>query len=165
MRLVIVHGGQTGVDRGAALVAQGMDLVVEGYMPKDLSDEAGPIPAWARRGLRPLKVEGYMQRTTANVVHCDLALVVVRDRHLPYATPGSALTLQAARSIGRPRFTADPDTPIAMVEAWLREKAPHSSPVKLMVAGPRASRWEEGEFIARSILSDLVRKVWSRNDP
>lgn len=160
MKFTIVHGGQTGVDRGAASAGY-QSMPVEGFMPMDECDESGPIPKWVKDPLTPLKVPGLMQRTTANVVASDVILVIVEDRHHPYVTPGSALTLQVARSLSRPRLAVDHETPIAMIEEWIRA-ARHNNDTRLMVAGPRRSKWDIGEPIARSIVLRLAERLWSR---
>lgn len=157
MKLCIVHGGQTGVDRGAAYAALQMGVMVDGFCPQDMSDEGGRIPEWALKGLRPCRVDGKMQRTIANVAHAHMVLCVVEDVQHPYRTPGTALTLQAARSIVRPRFAVDSTTPLQMITTWLRDKSPNGvEPIRLMVAGPRASLWKDGERVACSIICALT---------
>jgi hypothetical protein len=164
VRLRIIHGGQTGVDRGAAVSASDLKLPVAGWMPMDERDECGPIPTWARRGLKPLQVSGLAQRTTGNVVLCDLVLCIVEDRQHPYATPGTALTLQVARSIGRPRFAADAETPVDVIAQWVRDKA-SGAEVGLMVAGPRESKWPGAMAVTSPIISQLAGRLWTRGEP
>ncbi|HSX21410.1 MAG TPA: putative molybdenum carrier protein, partial [Gaiellaceae bacterium] len=65
--ITIVHGGQTGVDRGAHEAAIDNGWRVAGYMPRDGRDELGPIPPDVARFLVAHEKAGYGARTEANV--------------------------------------------------------------------------------------------------
>src|SRR5690349_17304665 len=103
-QLIVVAGGQTGVDRGAHRAALEVGFDVTGYMPSDGKDELGPIPGNVASHLRRCAKRGYAARTEANLLIADALLVVVEDRIDPYRTPGTKLTLQIARELKLPRL-------------------------------------------------------------
>jgi hypothetical protein len=158
-KLIIIHGGQTGVDRGAHIAALEIGLPVEGMMPMEENDEDGPIPYAVARYLTPMKVSGYMQRTVANVMKADAVLAIVEDRQKPYATNGTALALQTARlAIQRPRIAVDEEVKESFVVDWVRgcmSSNARGGELRLMVCGPRASLWSSGERVADSFVYRL----------
>lgn len=156
MAIQIIHGGQTGVDRGAHRGALANRFGVGGFMPADARDERGPIPEDVTKHLWPCVRAGNSARTKLNVESAHALLVVVHDRMNPWATPGTKYTLDCARAIGlRYRFIADTETKPSELMAWAKASLVVSRSFHLMVAGPRASLWPEGERVTMSLL-DLV---------
>jgi hypothetical protein len=160
----IIHGGQTGVDRGAWAAAQalglkGLVIKAGGIMPKDFTDEKGIIPESVRSHMRPCEYPSLGMRTKENVLLASALLVVVPDRLNPERTPGTALTLKYAAS--RPGLQVmvasrgDHDA----VAHWLLHLPPSVAKQSsartgfyLMVAGPRESKWPDGELITTDLL-------------
>ncbi len=128
----IVSGGQTGVDRAALDVAQGLGIPCGGWCPAGRRAEDGPLPS--RYPLRETPSSEYGQRTEWNVRDSHATLIVAR-RPL---SGGTARTLKLARAYGRPHQVADPVRPgeVERVRRWLLDLAP----AVLNVAGPRAGR-------------------------
>lgn len=173
-QLVVIHGGQTGVDRGAHKGALDAGFHVTGYMPSHGRDEDGPIPGAVACHLRRCAQPGFAARTRANLAITDSLLVVVENRADPYATPGTKLTLEEGRRLGLPRLIADEELPVAEVARWLwsiglesgRHRAVSSSSPRptlamppchrLMIAGPRASLWPRGELVAAAIVRAIA---------
>lgn len=171
MAIQIIHGGQTGVDRGAHRGALSNGFAVGGFMPNDASDERGAIPDDIAEHLWRAPYPGLAARTKLNVESAHALLVVVRDRTNPWASPGTKYTLECARKIDlRCRFIADTETKPSDLIAWAkaavadcearrvrlaRARIPHGVQFQMMVAGPRASVWPEGERVTLSLL-DLV---------
>src|SRR5688572_7144606 len=151
-KLIIIHGGQTGVDRGAHFAARDTGLAIEGFMPLEENDELGPIPPDVAKWLTPMKVSGFMQRTVQNVIKCDAVLAVVEDKQKPWATRGTALALQTARlAAQRPRLAIDEGDKERFVIDWIRglmSSNARAGEFRLMVCGPRASLWPSGERVA-----------------
>ena len=147
----IVSGGQTGVDRAALDVAMECGLEIGGWIPEGRLAEDGPIPLHYG-GLVETESSDPSVRTSLNVRDSDATLIL---SHGPLCG-GSLLTLDQARTLGRPVFHLDL-TVLAHTEAldqiceWLGRVNPHT----LNVAGPRAS---EDAAIYRSV-SELLRTV------
>lgn len=167
--ITVIHGGQTGTDRGAHAAAIDNGWLVAGYMPRNARDERGPIPPGVARYLRPHEKTNYAARTEANVRSCDALLVVVPNAEDPRATPGTAYTLDLAERLYKRRMIVDPRLPARVIADWIwrdllalrtlplpLETRGHDplSP-RLMVAGPRESKWQ----LARLETADLLRRV------
>ena len=165
-KLVVIHGGQTGVDRGAHKAAIEVGFTVTGYMPSDGKDEDGPIPGKVASHLRRCNQGGYVARTRANLLIADALLTVVEDRIDPYATPGTKLTLQIARELRLPRLLVDETFAVQDAANWLWSLGAPGQPGegvevreshRLMVAGPRASKWARGELVAAAFVRAMAR--------
>lgn len=152
----IIHGGQTGVDRGAHEAALDLGLKICGSIPADCRDEEGIIPSAVRDHLRPLEFGDKAARTRANIIDADAVLVVVKDRLRPDVTPGTKMTLEYARTRGKPVLITDgyPGDE-AIVSGWLARCWP-AAPRKLMVAGPRATLWADGRATTRGFIYRLL---------
>lgn len=159
--LVIVHGGQTGVDRGAHYGARAAHLSITGYMPQDARDEEGLIPQSVAAWLMRCPESGLPARTEQNVRISHALLLVVEDCERGPRSPGSRLTLGKAKYRELPWKVADPTTDPAVVHAWVadvihaRRHRGHMM-TRVMVAGPRASKWRDGEATARAIVAALA---------
>ena len=169
--ITIVHGGQTGVDRGGHEGAIENDWRVSGYMPIDKRDELGSIPEDVAKFLVPHDRPGYGARTEANVQSVNAVLIVVRDANNPRETPGTAKTIDLAARRHLPCKIVDPASDAAPIALWIWSDllmlrtlllpldglrlAP--APMRLLVAGPRESKWrgaraETAAFLARIAL-------------
>lgn len=161
MKLVIVHGGQTGVERGAHWGAVDADLAIQGYKPRNERDELGSIPEHVGSRLwRCIVGErdgGLPARTGANVALAHAILFVVQNVDHPGATRDAKLAFELAFEADLPRFGVDPNGSHRDLIAWVqRLKHEHAEPeLRLMVVGPTASEWSNGEALARSFVSVL----------
>lgn len=166
MTLAIWHGGQSGVDRGAHLAAVELQASIGGWMPKSADDEYGPISPDVARHLKACRKPGYAPRTRENIEGAHALLVIVANAHVPYATPGTKLTLEERR-IAKPAMpwrVVDPSHSPAAVAAWAAEldaarTAKGLRETRLLVAGPRASLWPEGEREARRFVRAILSGV------
>lgn len=168
MTITVLHGGQTGTDRGAHEAALDNGWRVGGYMPLDGRDERGPIPPDVVQYLSVCSKPGYGARTEENVRSCDALLVVVHDANDPRATPGTAKTIDLASRLQRRRMIVDPSHEAQLIAEWIwrtlltaiglmlpigiQERHPN-----LMIAGPRESKWAA----ARVETAGLLRRVGS----
>jgi Circularly permutated YpsA SLOG family len=159
--ITIVHGGQTGVDRGAHETAISLGWPVDGYMPRDGRDEFGAIPEDVARYLRPHESTRYAARTEANVRSSDAVLVVVRAARDPQMTPGTALTIDLATRLHKRLRVVDADSTGRWIAEWIwrdllgQLSFEAQAPIRLLVAGPRESKWSS----ARVETIDLLRRV------
>lgn len=149
-------GGQTGVDLGAALTALDIGVPIGGFMPADGRNEDGTIPERVATHLTRHDRTNPAARTRANVATADAALVIVRDRRRAGETRGTALTIGLCEERRTrewfPLVVADPRWPEESVRLWatwtlrgLSELDRGRALKLLLVAGPRASLWPEGE--------------------
>lgn len=130
-RLTLVSGGQTGVDRAALDVAMERGMPCGGWCPAGRWAEDGPIDA--RYPLRETPSPEPAQRTEWNARDSDGTLILVA----PGESPGTKLTQEIARRMGRPVYAWPLDTPpdAGHFRDWLRAHRIRT----LNVAGPRES--------------------------
>ncbi|MCS7079716.1 MAG: putative molybdenum carrier protein [Chloracidobacterium sp.] len=138
--LVIVSGGQTGVDRAALDAARQVGLACTGWCPKGRWAEDGPLPL--EYPLIETPEADPEQRTEWNVRDSHATLIIVEDE----LCGGTYFTLQCALRLRRP---------CALITLQLRD-APRLAfewihrvrPLRLNIAGPRES--EHPGIYARS---------------
>lgn len=153
----IVSGGQDGVDVGALRWASALGLLAGGWAPRGMRSESGTIASDVAALLREHPSRDYAARTRTNVEASDAVLLVAAPGT---AGPGTRLTLDLARELRLPALVLAPcpgserRDALALV-AWL---ATHPSAV-LMVAGPRASRWRDGEREVVRLLDSALAAV------
>lgn len=170
--ITIVHGGQTGVDRGAhdAAIANGWSLA--GYMPRDGRDELGLIPADVARFLTPHPSTSYAARTEANVHSAGAVLVVVREEQQARSTPGTAKTIDLTRGRSMTPLVVDPNHDAATIARWIWNFVAPPVPMlpidgfevepvslRLMVAGPRESKWPGARVETARFLGRVARAL------
>lgn len=163
MRIRIIHGGQTGVDRGAHFGALDAGFAIGGWMPDDSRDEYGLIPADVARYLERSTC-GNRGRTIQNVGSADAVIVLVANSIEPYASPGTMLTLRECRRQVSPRLLIgyENERPFSEWSSAAREWVDtiigrsDREEFRLMVAGPRISRWPAGERHARELVASLA---------
>lgn len=169
--ITIVHGGQTGVDRGGHEAALDNGWRVAGYMPRDGRDELGKIPDAVARFLTPHEKTNYVARTEANVQMANAALIIVHNADDPRVTPGTAKTIDLAAGRHMRRLIVDPTFDAERIARWiwsdllmmmrtlplplLGGEALDPVPTRLLVAGPRESKWSG----ARAETAGLLRRV------
>lgn len=164
--ITLVHGGQTGVDRGAHEAAIDSGWSVSGYMPRDRRDEIGTIPDEVARFLTAHEKTSYAARTAANVRAATAALLVVREAGDPRETPGTAMTLEMAEERRLRWLVVDPSGDPATIARWiwtnmlvtrtqqllLLGSPQDPTPARLLVAGPRESKWPGARAQTRALL-------------
>ncbi len=133
LRLWIVTGGQTGVDRAALDTALSLFLPVRGWCPKGRLAEDGKIPAVYP--LQKTTSTEYAVRTEWNVRDSDATLLLAYG---PLAG-GTKLTADLAHKYNRPALIIDAlsfnGNDFARFWSWIRK---HNIRI-LNVAGPRES--------------------------
>lgn len=164
--ITIIHGGQTGVDRGAHDSALANGWQISGFMPRGGYDELGRIPTAVTRYLQEHDKYGYAARTEANVRLSGGLLAIVQSERNPFDTPGTSLTLNFAKRLNKPLKIVSPSTDPSKIVDWLQERL-HSpvqltltgqlpaANIRLMIAGPREGNWAG----ARAKTVELLRSV------
>ncbi len=154
--LVIVHSGQTGVERGAHRAAISGGIAIAGFMPVDARDELGPIPPEVAGHLTPCFERGPRAAVRANVALASGVLLVVPDRrHVDKFTAMRAI-MTAVRSAKASAFICDPSSDVSEVGAWARGLPETSGSVRILVTGPRGTRWLDGEGVARRLVTAIA---------
>lgn len=152
MKLNIVSGGQTGVDRAALDAAITAALAIGGWCAKGRRAEDGVIAD--RYALRETSGRNYRQRTQWNVRDSDGTLVLYWGE----LQDGTLLTVKMAREqYQRPLLLVNLLAPINAQEVvdWIVR-----SDIKtLNVAGPRESSRLGIYAKARVYLEDVFRRV------
>lgn len=151
-RLLIVTGGQTGVDRAALDTALALFLPVRGWCPKGRLAEDGVIPA-----IYPMQEttsEAVAVRTEWNVRDADGTLIIAFGE----LAGGTLLTEQLAQKYQRPTLTINASTfspaTQARFDRWLK-----SHQIRMLnIAGPRESA-DPGVIYrqARAVLQSLLQ--------
>ena len=154
--LIIIQSGQTGVERGAFRAAQTAGLQLAGFMPVDGRDELGKIPDPVAQCLTPCFERGPRPAVRANIALASGVLVVVPDARQADKYTAMTATLKTARSLAVPFLICDGTTDVDQVVAWARQLPETSGSVRVMVTGPRETRWKEGEAIARRLVTAIA---------
>jgi hypothetical protein len=144
-KLMIVSGGQTGVDRGALDAAIAQAIPYSGWCPRGGWAEDCPDPPGVRRrypALEETPLADPAQRTEWNVRDADAILIFVDGRGTA-PSRGTALAERLAERFGKPLKVMDVDAANAAddVVKWLNEllAAPQDATFRLAVGGPRES--------------------------
>lgn len=153
--MVIVHTGQTGVERGACHAAREIGLPRLGVMPADGRDELGCIPPEISVDLVAALERGQRAAVRSCIELATAVLVIVPIASAPRFTSMSVV-LRAAAEAGRACLVADSATTPGEIAAWVASQATGER-VRLFVTGPRGTRWTSGEAVAQRIVSGLAR--------
>jgi putative molybdenum carrier protein len=142
--MIIVSGGQSGVDRAALDVAVARGIDYAGWCPRggwaeDFPTPPGLLAHYPKLEETPLAEP--TQRTEWNVRDAHACLIVL-DAGGIEVSHGTELARELAHRYRRPVFTTDLAAPDAVKDAalWLRvQKARHGVDLKLAIGGPRES--------------------------
>lgn len=141
MTWTILTGGQTGVDTGALMAARDLGLPWKAIFPFGWRREK-PIPEWMKEHAQELQTSSNYDDRTRYCVQ-QATEVMCFGTHLN--TPGTQLTLALAGHYGRPIWKA---------HTWYGPKRWLQHGV-LMVAGPRASKWDGGAEVAYRTITTM----------
>lgn len=157
--MMIISGGQTGVDRAALDVAIEFKIPHGGFVPKGRLAEDGKLPRHYK--VKEMSSQDYAERTRANVDWADATLIIYRGRLMG----GTLLTWEYAKNRGKPALLVDLSTlsqegALEKIHAWLAEWQPSI----LNIAGPRESTQPGIYEASRSLLKNL-KKCFSIESP
>jgi hypothetical protein len=151
--LFILHSGQTGVERGAHHAAIAAGFRVAGFMPLDARDELGHLPEDIASCLTPFFERGPRRAVHANIRLASGVLLVLPRAHLLAKSTGMRAIQQRAKAAAIPCFVADLESNVDDVVRWMRALRETSGSTRVMVTGPRETRWSDGEKIARRFVA------------
>lgn len=154
MKLKIITGGQTGVDRAALDAALAAGLPYGGLIPKGRTAEDGPISASYDKLTESDRKE-HPHRTEQNVLTSDATLIL---GFLPM-TGGTHLTNEICHKHNKTHTFINLELPFSENErqilTWLGEVNPRI----LNIAGPRESKRPGVYKKARTLLENVFRKL------
>jgi hypothetical protein len=134
LRMRIISGGQTGVDRAALDFAISHGIDHGGWCPRGRLAEDGAIPE--RYLLLETESADPAERTERNVIESDGTLIITRD---PELSGGTLFTRQCAEGNGKPFLVILESAEITESAAALRAFVELHCVTALNVAGPRES--------------------------
>lgn len=154
MKLEIISGGQTGVDRAALDTAIRYDLPCGGWCPPGRMAEDGPLSN--HYPLTELASGGYPARTRRNVKDADGTLII----HAGVVGRGTGLTINTCKQQDKPLLILkllnyDANSDFSSEQDSIKEFIQKYQIGILNVAGPRASGWPEGYALSRKILAPV----------
>jgi hypothetical protein len=158
--VIIISGGQTGVDRGALDAALACGIDCGGWCPADRLAEDGTIPD--RYPLRPVERPGYSERTLRNVLDSDGTLILYSGS----LVGGTEETLLRCLQLARPYRLVDGREVRADRASELAAEFVSMHDVSVLnVAGPRASEWRGAHDYAYEVVSRLCERVAGGRNP
>jgi Circularly permutated YpsA SLOG family len=142
--MILISGGQSGVDRAVLDAAIALGITYGGWCPQggwaeDFPKPPGLLKPYPKLAETPLADPA--QRTEWNVRDADACLIVVDLGGLDVSR-GSALAQSLAHQYRKPLFVADLSSVEILRDAtlWLRvQQARHGAGLKLAIGGPRES--------------------------
>jgi hypothetical protein len=151
--IIVLHSGQTGVERGAQRAAAAMGIPVAGFCMPSYRDELGSLPSEVRRDLTPCHEAGPRYAVDANLAIASAAIVVVPDAKRVTTFTGMATVLRTARARCIAYHVVDPSSSLEEVGAWIARQPKSSGSMRLYVTGPRQTRWADGERLGWQLVA------------
>lgn len=151
MSLLLISGGQSGVDRAVLAFAVAQGIPYAGWCPAGGWAEDLPDPPGVRAlfpGLRETRSADPAERTRCNVAMATRVVTLWPDAASMARSPGTRLGEAHAAALGRPAVAIrlDEDTAIAQLAALLAAGG------RLAIGGPRESEAPGAEAGTRSVL-------------
>jgi hypothetical protein len=146
-RILIITGGQTGIDRAALDFCLDHQLPCGGWCPQGRKAEDGSIDR--KYPVKELPEAGYAKRTAANAVDSDATVIF----HPGSMFGGTLKSFEFARKEYKPVLLLDMSVlDISKAGMQLVRFLGKHRPVILNISGPRQSDWAEGYRLCYSVL-------------
>jgi hypothetical protein len=155
--LIVLHSGQTGVERGVHRAAEATGLRIAGFSTPGRRDELGPLPINISNVLTPCHERGPRAalRATLAIATGLVILVPEADRFKSYA--GVSELVRAGRT--KPIEIIDPRADESYLTRFVDTLPRGDDPIRLMITGPRGTRWPQGERIAWQLVAGLAMRA------
>ncbi|HEY3801545.1 MAG TPA: putative molybdenum carrier protein [Kofleriaceae bacterium] len=154
--LIVIHSGQTGVERGVHRAAQTLGLGATGFSTIDERDELGPLPKSVASTLTPCHERGSRAAVRANLQIASGLVVVIPDARTPDRFTAMRSLIGSARASRIPYTVVDPSSDLDDVRRFVDALPTTSGSIRLMITGPRATRWPAGERTAWQVCARLA---------
>jgi len=125
-------------------------------MPLDRRDELGPIPPDVAEHLTPCFDRGPRPAVRATTLIASGVVLVVPSAATPEKFTAMSAVMQSIRSAHVPSLICDAHTNLDDVGRWARNLPETSGSTRVMVTGPRGTRWAEGEAVARRLVAAIA---------
>lgn len=158
--MIIISGGQTGVDRAALDSARHLRIPHGGWCPKGRKAEDGRIADIYH--LKETKSDDYSERTKSNIADSDGTLIIVMKTPIE-VTDGTILTIQEVKDKNKPFLIIDlssKDDLSLVVKEWILENKIDV----LNVAGPRESQAPGIYDLALKFMNKLLPSLLNDNE-
>lgn len=149
--MILLHSGQTGVERGVHRAALAVGFPVTGRCGPELRDELGPLPESVRDVLEPCAPRGSRKAVAATLELATTLVIVVPDAGRLDDNPAKPAFSREAKVKNIPVHVIDPATELAPIVPQLVGEAQ-----KVLITGPRATRWASGERAAWRLIIALA---------
>lgn len=158
-KLIVVSGGQTGVDQAAFDAALKLGIQIQGIAPRGYICKSGTIPDRYRRYMTACS-GGYARRTERNIESADLTVVLT----MGISSPGTNLTIKLCKQLGREYIVLrdnESDCDAArLINAHLT--ADNLAPtVWVNFAGPGADRLVDCHKLAQARIKTILKTALS----
>jgi Circularly permutated YpsA SLOG family len=156
----IISGGQTGADQAALDVAVSLGMSYGGWVPKGGLDEHGPGLLTKYPNMLEAETSDPAERTKRNVRDSDVTIVLVQSKDQK-ELPGTKLTIETARRLGRPHLAVvvgDLDAATRLSQ-WLNDRSGKKPIRTINVAGPRESEARGLYAQAKRLLETVLQPV------
>ena len=158
-KLIVVSGGQTGVDQAAFDAALKLGIQIQGIAPHGYACKSGTIPDRYLRYMTACS-GGYSQRTKRNVESSDLTVVLT----MGISSPGTNLTIKLCKQLEKDHVVVR-DAANDFVAARLIHSCLHENSMAPIVfvnfAGPGADRLVDCHKLAQARIETILKTALS----
>ncbi|MFT3695836.1 MAG: putative molybdenum carrier protein [Kofleriaceae bacterium] len=154
MAITILHTGQSGVERGAARASAFTEFAVAGFCQYERRDEFGPLPPDMLANLTPCNRRGARSALAATLALADVVVIAVSDPKRTKFDAGIAALRRASRRRELPTHVIGPNENWDAICEQIRVAALDRD-LKVLITGPRRTRWEAGERVGWRFVAQL----------
>jgi CheY-like chemotaxis protein len=130
-------------------------MQVEGYCTYERRDELGALPPEIVADLIACEQRGARSALRATLERANVLVIAVPQAAQANANTGVEALRRAARATGVPHWIIDPATDLDQISERLRQIEVTTEPLRIMVTGPRFTRWREGERLGWRVIAQL----------
>jgi len=155
MALLITHTGQSGVERGADRAARTVGFEVDGFSTFEQRDELAVLPPEIIADLKPCAQRGARSALRATLERASVLVIAVPDASEANRNAGVEALRRSARLAGVPHWVVDPLSDLDEIATKFRRMELVTDPLRVMITGPRLTRWRDGERLGWRVVAQL----------